>query len=136
MGREESRNILFFLFKIDYGQDQQSIWVSTSNSDIKNWSLTGAVAADNLKIKKSKIINSEEDEDEMEDEEDDYREHKVLNEKPLKLIKGGTSIKQYHVLNDKRYIIAKDTNDNIFVFDVLKVVCLSSLFTLLKLSFF
>ena len=111
------------LFKIDYGFDQQSIWVSTVNSDIKNWSLKGltttTTTSDNLKVKKSKILNSENDEEE--DDDDDFITLKALNENPQRIIKGGSSIKQYHVLNDKRFIIAKDTNENVFIFDVLKV---------------
>jgi hypothetical protein len=90
------------------------------NSDIKNWSLKGLTStttSDNLKVKKSKILNSE---------DDDFITLKALNENPQRIIKGGSSIKQYHVLNDKRFIIAKDTNENVFIFDVLKV-CLSLL---------
>lgn len=35
---------------------------------------------------------------------------------------GGAAIKKYHVLNDKRHIVTCDTNDNVAVYDVLKVV--------------
>lgn len=34
---------------------------------------------------------------------------------------GGASIRQYHVLNDKRHIITKDSEDHIAVWDVLSV---------------
>ena len=37
-------------------------------------------------------------------------------------IKGGPSIKTYTILNDKRRIVTKDTDDNIAVYDVLKVI--------------
>lgn len=34
---------------------------------------------------------------------------------------GGASIIQCHILNDKRHILTKDTNNNIAYWDVLKV---------------
>ena len=36
------------------------------------------------------------------------------------VIQGGTSIKAYHVLNDKRHILTKDTDSNVAMYDVLK----------------
>lgn len=36
-------------------------------------------------------------------------------------VAGGASIRQYHVLNDKRHIITKDSEDHISVWDVLSV---------------
>lgn len=33
---------------------------------------------------------------------------------------GGTSIRQYHILNNKRHIVTKDTDSNVAVYDVLK----------------
>jgi len=37
------------------------------------------------------------------------------------LTTGGASIRQYHVLSDKRHIITKDSDDNVAVWDVLTV---------------
>ena len=34
---------------------------------------------------------------------------------------GGSSIRQYYVLNDKRHILTKDTEDNVALWDVLTV---------------
>ena len=34
---------------------------------------------------------------------------------------GGASIRQHHVLNDKRHIITKDSDDRVAVWDVLTV---------------
>ncbi|VDI39342.1 WD repeat-containing protein 48, partial [Mytilus galloprovincialis] len=34
-------------------------------------------------------------------------------------IKGGSSIRQYYVLNDKRHILTKDTDDHVALWDVL-----------------
>ena len=36
------------------------------------------------------------------------------------MISGGPSIKQYHVLNDKRHILTKDTDCHVALYDVLK----------------
>lgn len=40
----------------------------------------------------------------------------------LACIKGGAAIKKYAVLNDKRHILTKDTDENVAIYDVLKVV--------------
>lgn len=39
---------------------------------------------------------------------------------PISFIPGGAAIKQAVVLNDKRHILTKDTNDNVALYDVLK----------------
>ena len=36
------------------------------------------------------------------------------------VISGGPSIKQYHILNDKRHILTKDTDCHVALYDVLK----------------
>lgn len=43
------------------------------------------------------------------------------------MCKGGAAIKKYSVLNDKRHIITKDTENNVARYDVLKVVKLEDL---------
>lgn len=45
---------------------------------------------------------------------------KPLLPNPDYLIQGGTSIKAYHILNDKRHILTKDTDSNVAMYDVLK----------------
>uniref|UniRef100_A0A8C1KTV7 WD repeat-containing protein 48 n=1 Tax=Cyprinus carpio TaxID=7962 RepID=A0A8C1KTV7_CYPCA len=40
---------------------------------------------------------------------------------PEQVIKGGTSIVQCHILNDKRHILTKDSNNSVAFWDVLKV---------------
>lgn len=47
-----------------------------------------------------------------------------LNKKAVRLcvvFAGGASIIQCHILNDKRHILTKDTNNNVAFWDVLKV---------------
>ena len=39
---------------------------------------------------------------------------------PDLIINGGPSIKQYHILNDKRHILTKDTDSHVAMYDVLK----------------
>ncbi|XP_050067063.1 WD repeat-containing protein 48 homolog [Anopheles maculipalpis] len=36
-------------------------------------------------------------------------------------IKGGAAIKRYHVLNDKRFMLTRDTDENVAIYDVLKI---------------
>ncbi|XP_046396386.1 WD repeat-containing protein 48 [Ischnura elegans] len=43
-----------------------------------------------------------------------------LHSRPSHTIKGGPAIRQYRVLNDKRHIITKDTEENVAIYDVLK----------------
>ena len=43
------------------------------------------------------------------------------NVQPEVTVRGGASIRQYHVLNDKRHILTKDTENNIALWDVLTV---------------
>ena len=43
------------------------------------------------------------------------------NVQPEFTIRGGASIRQYNVLNDKRHIVTKDTENNVALWDVLTV---------------
>uniref|UniRef100_A0A182P2K0 WD repeat-containing protein 48 homolog n=1 Tax=Anopheles epiroticus TaxID=199890 RepID=A0A182P2K0_9DIPT len=36
-------------------------------------------------------------------------------------IKGGAAVKRYHVLNDKRFMLTRDTDENVAIYDVLKI---------------
>lgn len=45
----------------------------------------------------------------------------------LACIKGGAAIKKCVVLNDKRHILTRDTDDNVAIYDVLKVVKVTDL---------
>lgn len=42
---------------------------------------------------------------------------------------GGAAIKRYSVLNDKRHILTKDTDNNVAIYDVLKVTKVKDLGT-------
>lgn len=44
-----------------------------------------------------------------------------------KCIKGGAAIEKYAVLNDKRFMVTRDTDQNVAIYDVLKVAKVESL---------
>lgn len=77
--------------------ESNSLWIATSDCSINNWSLKSIVGfgdhQSNLKIP---AITS-----------------------PAMTICGGASIKNYHILNDKRHILSKDSEENIAIWDVL-----------------
>ncbi|XP_053675555.1 WD repeat-containing protein 48 homolog [Anopheles nili] len=86
-----------------YNIDQTGIWATTWNSDIRCWKLhktdklcttasTGSSTAANT-VKGYEVA----------------------------CIKGGAAIKKFHVLNDKRFMLTRDTDDNVHIYDVLKV---------------
>lgn len=82
------------VLRICFASDSQSIWVSTSESNIKRW-----------KIPTSSSIHIE---DEVQKQTS-----------PLSIIQGGAALRVATVLNDKRHIITKDTDNNVAVYDVL-----------------
>jgi len=45
-----------------------------------------------------------------------------FNQEPFRTLKGAAAIRKYHILNDKRTIITQDTEKNVSVYDVLKVI--------------
>ncbi|OAD62191.1 WD repeat-containing protein 48 [Eufriesea mexicana] len=86
--------------------DQSSIWVATSESTINNWSI------------------SQKDWQELGIE--DYCDAasgvtpNVRNTEPAQKILGGPAIRHCHVLNDRRHVLTKDTEENVALYDVLK----------------
>lgn len=44
----------------------------------------------------------------------------LRNTEPVQKILGGPAIRHYHVLNDKRHVLTKDTEENVALYDVLK----------------
>ena len=44
----------------------------------------------------------------------------LRNTEPTQKILGGPAIRHYHILNDKRHVLTKDTEENIALYDVLK----------------
>jgi len=79
-----------------FNGDHSALWVATTDSTIKNWPINNKAT------------------------QADCDSLKPMNEKPEYIIKGGPSIRHYHVLNDKRHILTKDTDKNVAQWDVLK----------------
>ncbi|XP_012943026.1 WD repeat-containing protein 48 [Aplysia californica] len=80
---------------------QPNIWVSTTDSTIKNWPVrvpSGRSSGDY--------------------DNDRWRAAPAFSQ-PYMTIRGDLSIRQYHVLNDKRHILTKDTDNNVVLWDVL-----------------
>lgn len=92
---EETESVL----SIQYGSNESSIWVSTTSSDIKNWSLKEASS---------------------DEAHATHNDHKPVLNKPKQIIKGASIVKNFHILNDKRFIITKDNYSFVSVWDVLK----------------
>lgn len=44
----------------------------------------------------------------------------LKNTEPIQKILGGPAIRHYHVLNDRRHVLTKDTEENVELYDVLK----------------
>ncbi|XP_054154026.1 WD repeat-containing protein 48-like [Oppia nitens] len=82
--------------------DNNSIWVATTDSSIKNWSL--------LHNKYKGSFSNWEEYDTDGPPINDCEEWKI---------KGNPSIRNYTVLNDKRYIMTKDTDNKVAIYDVL-----------------
>ncbi|XP_076371088.1 WD repeat-containing protein 48 isoform X1 [Tachypleus tridentatus] len=76
-----------------------SLWVATTDSSIKNWPINNRI---------SQL------------DEYDLDLLPPLNTHPETMIKGSPSIRHYNVLNDKRHILTKDTDNNVALWDVLK----------------
>lgn len=82
------------ILKMCFTADQQSIWVSTTNSSIRCWKLPT---------------------------EKHFKDEAKMPTAPLSLIPGGAAIRQAVVCNDKRHILTKDANDTVALYDVLRV---------------
>lgn len=51
----------------------------------------------------------------------DVENMRPLNERPEHVILGGSAVRRFEVLNDKRHILTKDSEGNVTVYDVLQV---------------
>lgn len=149
---EENASILKLLLTPN---DNRYIWVSTTDSCVKCWSLTnnkqnrqslteqskmicfneksnrgdtqffpGVVngnSNNHRKISNASSISSTSSSIAESQKSNDSLQLRPLNKNPELVIKGNAAIRHYHVLNDRRYIITKDNDDNVAIFDVLKV---------------
>ncbi|XP_022083499.1 WD repeat-containing protein 48-like [Acanthaster planci] len=87
------------ILRIEITPDQNALWVATTRSDINEWSLKGS--------------------DSRNSGDYDNAPCEPYIKSPEYTIRGGPSVVQYHILNDKRHIVTKDTDSNVAIYDVL-----------------
>lgn len=90
------------ILKLCLSGDQQSIWVSTADSDVRCWKLPQLSSLSSGAYNQNSYNSS------------------IYQTTPTHYIPGGPAIKHYTVLNDKRHIVTKDTENNVALYDVLK----------------
>ncbi|XP_043272942.1 WD repeat-containing protein 48 [Venturia canescens] len=100
---EESAPIL----KMTMTPDQSSIWVATSESTINNWSIT----------QKDWQCGGDYCVDSTGGGDGGLAPRSI---EPTQRIQGGPAIRLYHILNDRRHVLTKDTEENVALYDVLK----------------
>lgn len=98
-----------------YNLDHTGIWVTTWNSDIKMWKLP------KMNVEKTSQQNSS---NLSLNEQQPITPFNITEEK---CIKGGAAIEKYAVLNDKRFMVTRDTEQNVAIYDVLKVIKVENL---------
>ncbi|XP_022912484.2 WD repeat-containing protein 48 homolog [Onthophagus taurus] len=81
------------IIRMCFTANHDAIWVSTFESHIRCWKLPT---------------------------ERHFRGEAQMPQNPISTIVGGTAIKQADVLNDKRHIITKDSENNVAIYDVLR----------------
>uniref|UniRef100_A0A8C1I3R3 WD repeat-containing protein 48 n=1 Tax=Cyprinus carpio carpio TaxID=630221 RepID=A0A8C1I3R3_CYPCA len=87
----------------------QAVWVSTTKSVVNKWSLKGM-----HNFRASGDYDN-----------DCSAPLTPLCTQPEQVIKGGASIVQSHILNDKRHILTKDSNNSVAFWDVLKMLTIT-----------
>lgn len=85
-----------------YDADKTAVWATTWNSDIRCWKLPPFDKSTLNTIEGNNLLETSKNE--------------------ISCIKGGAAIKKFVVLNDKRHIVTKDTEENVSIYDVLKVI--------------
>ncbi|KAH1027199.1 hypothetical protein HUJ05_000755 [Dendroctonus ponderosae] len=88
------------VLKMCFTADQQGIWVSTSDSTVRCWKLPS---------------------------EKHFSDDIPLSRQPISVIPGDASTVKATILNDKRHILTKDSNGNVFLYDVLRAIKVESL---------
>ncbi len=154
---------------MDFGHNFESLWIATTNSTIKNWSLKppsdsqstherispshkpqtkshqsasiGSVnitetipsGQESLQSSSSLVMGANPstittDKSSSSSLSSSFiMQMNALNQQPTITIKGTASIKQYCILNDKRNIVTKDSDENVCVWDVLQARKMESL---------
>ncbi|KAF6021880.1 WDR48 [Bugula neritina] len=86
------------ILKLCLIDDDSSLWVSTTDSALNKWSVS------HLRYHYDAELQTH---------------LQTMNTEPQQHIKGAASIRQCHILNDKRHVITKDSKSNVDIYDVL-----------------
>mgnify|MGYP005983638405 CR=1 FL=1 len=107
------------VLKMCFTADQQAVWVSfhliQKNTIFRDFlvatkTIPFQVSTSNSSIRCWKLPT-----------EKHFKEEAKMPTSPISLIPGGAAIRQAVVLNDKRHILTKDANENVALYDVLRV---------------
>ncbi|PIK57039.1 putative WD repeat-containing protein 48 [Apostichopus japonicus] len=85
------------VLRMELGADQEELWVATVKSDLKCWDIKESI---HRKSGDYETISSG-----------------PLLSRPKETIKGGSSIRQLSILNDKRHILTLDSDQNVALWD-------------------
>ena len=127
--RDENRALVFResapVLKMILTPDQGGLWVSTSDSNVKYWDVARAdlsASARGPASRGASALSSSSSGPAANTSVPVAPSEKLspLLTSPSVVISGGSSIKTFEVLNDMRYIVTKDTENNVAVYDVLK----------------
>lgn len=88
-------------------QGNSSLWVATSDSTIKNW---------NLQPKELSFAKEERESSSIRD--NDIGEV-PMNSTPALVVKGKSAVINHHVLNDRRHILTRESDNSVALYDVL-----------------
>ena len=109
--------------------DQKGLWLSTTESSVRHWNLTGLDYSNSTSTNSATSVSgaagttsasSSFHVDPNSKSSSSASEIKSDIKKPEFVIAGGPSIKQCEILNDKRHILTKDTDNSVALYDVLK----------------
>ncbi|XP_055601483.1 WD repeat-containing protein 48 homolog isoform X2 [Uranotaenia lowii] len=115
-----------------YNIDQTGVWATTWNSDVRCWKLNKAPTEklSSYNYSSNSSINSggggAGDAGSVGSAGSNAGGSASGTQTQVKgyevaCIKGGAAIKKYHVLNDKRFMLTKDSDQNVAIYDVLKI---------------
>ena len=93
----------------------KGLWVSTSESNVKYWDISDV----DYHVKDYRAAPESGPPPRLQSIQPTPQANPRVVEPEL-VIRGGPSIKQYRVLNDKRHILTKDTDNRVTLYDVLK----------------
>ena len=124
--RDENRALVFKesapVLKMILTPDHGGLWVSTSDSNVKYWDVGRADLSVSARGPASRGASALSSSGPAAPSLSANPSEKLspLLASPSMVISGGSSIKTFEVLNDMRFIVTKDTDNNVAVYDVLK----------------